>query len=366
MEEIFIPASGMAAEDVLVTEWLKQPGDLITAGEPVAVVETDKAVVELSGESSGRLSRHLVPTGARVPGGTTIAYLLADGETEPGQAAAAPAVTAPPSSGATPAVHVDGDNAVSVENSPGAKHTMSPRQRRAMAEGQASNGYEAADRPEAANRPERQAPDRAQSSNREATAALVSESWRTAPHFSVGKDVRADGLTEAVQAMRAGGTQATVTDFFVLALSRALQDLGEPADVGLAVATDWGVLIPVLRSLDGASVADVAALRQVAVSRARGRRLNSGDTSAAFATLSNLGPAGVTWFNGVVPLNQVALLTVGEVSLRAAVEDGAIIAAPMFTAVVTADHRRYDGADSAKLLAAFVEHLAGLTAEALK
>jgi pyruvate dehydrogenase E2 component (dihydrolipoamide acetyltransferase) len=360
VEEIFIPASGMAAEDVLVTEWLKQPGDLVAAGEPVAVVETDKAVVELSGESSGRLSRHLVPTGARVPGGTTIAYVLADGENEPGQGVAGPGVTAPPPADVPPAVNV------SVENGPGTKHTMSPRQRRALAEGVASNGYEAADRPGAASRPERQAPDRAPSSNREATAALVSESWRTAPHFSVGKDVRADGLTDAVQAMRAGGTQATVTDFFVLALSRGLQDLGEPGDVGLAVATDWGVLIPVLRSLDGASVADVAALRHAAASRARERRLSSADTAAPFATLSNLGPAGVTWFNGVVPLNQVALVTVGEVSLRAAVEDGTVIAAPMFTAVVTADHRRYDGADSAKLLAAFVEHLAGLTAEALK
>jgi len=364
VEEIFIPASGMAAEDVLVTEWLKQPGDLVAAGEPVAIVETDKAVVELSGESSGRLSRHLVPTGARVPGGTTIAYVLADGENEPGSEVTAPAVTAPPPADVPTAANV------SVDDGPGTKHTMSPRQRRALAEGVASNGYEAADRSERTvperTAPERTAPDGARSSNREATAALVSESWRTAPHFSVGKDVRADRLTDAVQAMRAAGTQATVTDFFALALSRALQDLGEPADVGLAVATQWGVLIPVLRLLAGASVADVTALRQAAVNRARERRLSSTDSGPAFATLSNLGPAGVTWFNGVVPLNQVALLTVGEVSLRPAVEDGAVVAAPMFTAVVTADHRRYDGADSAKLLAAFVEHLAGLTAEALR
>jgi pyruvate dehydrogenase E2 component (dihydrolipoamide acetyltransferase) len=362
VEEIFIPASGMAAEDVLVTEWLKQPGDLVTAGEPVAVVETDKAVVELSGESSGRLSRHLVPTGARVPGGTTIAYLLADGESEPGQVGAGAAVAAPPPSGAgtTPAVNV------SAENGPGTKHTMSPRQRRALAEGLASTGYDEADRPAPAQRPEGRAPERTPSSNRDATAALVSESWRTAPHFSVGKDVRADGLSDAVQATRATGTQATVTDFFALALSRGLREVGEPADVGLAVATEWGVLIPVLRSLDGASLADVAALRHAAVGRARDRRLSSADTGPAFATLSNLGPAGVTWFNGVVPLNQVALVTVGEVSLRAVVQDGSVIAAPVFTAVVTADHRRYDGADSAKLLAAFIEQLAGLTAEALK
>jgi len=354
VEEIFIPASGMAAEDVLMSEWLKQPGDPVAAGEPVAIVETDKAVVELSGESSGHLSRHLVPTGARVPGGTTVAYVLADGEDEPGEGEPGPAMTAPPSADVVPAVTVP------AENGPGIKHTLSPRQRRALAEGLAADGNEAADRPE------RQAPDRSPSTNREATAALVSESWRTAPHFSVGKDVRAGPLTDAVQAMRAAGTPVTVTDFFAVALSRGLQELGEPADVGLAVATDWGVLIPVLRSLASLSMADVAAVRQAAVSRARERRLSSTDAGPVFATLSNLGPAGVTWFNGVVPLNQVALLTVGEVSLRPAVEDGAIIAAPMFTAVLTADHRRYDGADSAKLLAVFVEHLARLTAEALE
>jgi pyruvate dehydrogenase E2 component (dihydrolipoamide acetyltransferase) len=358
VEEIFIPASGMAAEDVLVTEWLKQPGDQVAAGEPVAVVETDKAVVELSGESSGRLSRHLVPTGARVPGGTTIAYLLADGENEPGATVAPAAPTAPPPADVVPAPTGAG------ENGPGNRHALSPRQRRALAEASANGANGAAS--EAATAPGPHVAERSPSRNREATAALVSESWRTAPHFSVGKDVRADRLSDAVQAMRASGTQATVTDFFVLALSRGLQDLGEQSDVGLAVATEWGVLIPVLRSLDSASISDVAALRQAAVGRARERRLSSGDTAPAFATLSNLGPAGVTWFNGVVPLNQVALLTVGEVSLRPAVENGAIIAAPIFTAVITADHRRYDGVDSAKLLTAFVEHLSGLTVGALK
>ena len=96
MEEIFIPASGMAGEDVLVTEWLKEPGDEVAVGEPVAVVETDKATVELSGTTAGRLSRHLVEAGARVPGGTTVAFLLANGESEPGAAGAALAGSAPP------------------------------------------------------------------------------------------------------------------------------------------------------------------------------------------------------------------------------------------------------------------------------
>jgi pyruvate dehydrogenase E2 component (dihydrolipoamide acetyltransferase) len=200
--------------------------------------------------------------------------------------------------------------------------------------------------------------------NRAATAALVTESWRTVPHFSVGRDVRVDGLMAAVQTARGAGAAVTVTDFLVAGLAWALESVGEPPDVGLAVATEWGVLIPVLRSLAGRSLRDVAALRQAAVNRARARRLGSSDTAPAFATLSNLGPSKVTWFTGVVPVGHVALLTVGEVSLRPAVEDGALVVAPMLTAVVTADHRRYDGTDSARLLDGFCRGLADAIAGA--
>jgi pyruvate dehydrogenase E2 component (dihydrolipoamide acetyltransferase) len=358
MEEIFIPASGMAAEDVLISEWLKQPGDEVAAGEPVAIVETDKAMVELSGTTTGRLSRHLVEAGGRAPGGTTVAYVLEDGESEPGapagetgevrgtagSAAASPART---SEGPIPATvravtHAEAPPVVAPadERRTDGRHTLSPRQRRAMAEAMSPGGTETVD--------ESYAPAGAVPANREATAALVSESWHTVPHFSVGRDVRVDGLLEAVSSARAAGTAVTVTDFLALALAQALRAVGEVPDVGLAVATNWGVLIPVLRSLAG-----------------RNRRLASADAAPTFATLSNLGLAGVTWFTGVVPVNQVALLTVGEITLRPAVEGRGLVVAPMLTAVVTADHRRYDGTGSARLLGAFVEQL-GIVSEESK
>jgi pyruvate dehydrogenase E2 component (dihydrolipoamide acetyltransferase) len=368
VEEIFIPASGMAAEDVLVSEWLKEPGDHVAEGEPVAVVETDKATVELSATIAGRLSRHLVEAGARVPGGTTVAYLLEEGESEPGDDASdAPGVTVqvvqPPLPSTAGQARLDEAPEISApaeaRRSDG-RHTMSPRQRRAMAEAAPLEDAGTAAVAEAAPVPT------AVSTNRQATAALVSESWRSVPHFSVGSDVRADGLLEAVSATRAAGTTVTVTDFLALGLARALSVLGEVPDIGLAVATEWGVLIPVLRSIAGRSLDEVAALREAAVGRARGRRLSSADAAPPFATLSNLGPAGVSWFTGVVPVNQVALLTVGEVGLRPAVEGRGLIVAPMFTAVLTADHRRYDGADSAHLLGTFAGELAKVVEEALK
>ena len=200
---------------------------------------------------------------------------------------------------------------------------------------------------------------------RRATAALVSESWRTMPHFSVGRDIRVDGLFEAAVAGKAAGVGLTVTDFLILALADALESVGEASDLGLAVATEWGVLIPVLPSVAGKPLADVAEQRESAVARARSRRLTSGDSAPVFATLSNLGPAGVTWFTGVIPVNQVALLTVGEVSLRPAVEGRGLVVAPMITAVVTADHRRYDGVDSARLLSTFAENLRAVIDQAI-
>jgi pyruvate dehydrogenase E2 component (dihydrolipoamide acetyltransferase) len=373
VEEIFIPASGMAAEDVLVSEWLKEPGDQVAIGEPVAVVETDKATVELSGTTAGRLSRHLVEAGARVPGGTTVAYLLEDGESEPGNGDGSP----PPAKASLAASSLpDAEDEVRSRGVPeptsppearrsDGRHTLSPRQRRALAEPAPSGASSTAD-PGVAAVAKGPSTAEALSTNRQATAALVTESWRSVPHFSVGRELRADGLDEAVSATRAAGTSVTVTDFLVLALARAINALGEVPDVGLAVATEWGVLIPVLRSVAGLSLAEVATAREAAVSRARSRRLGSADAAPAFATLSNLGPAGVSWFTGVVPVNQVALVTVGEVSLRPAVEGRGLVVAPMFTAVVTADHRRYDGADSARLLSTFADELGKVIKEALK
>ena len=371
MEEIFVPASGMAMEDVLFTEWLKQPGDMVAPGEPVALVETDKSVVELSGTIAGRLSQHLVTAGDRVAAGAAVAYLLEDGETDPTSLAgggpakgpdvqaevASPGLARDSKDGGTPTV-LDGSPAdgegESGEKRADGRHRLSPRQRRAEPQrGGAGAAAHSAVPTDISLR----------SRNREATAALVSESWRAAPHFSVGRELRADGVEEAVQQARAAGSAVTVGDFFVLSLSRALAEVGEKQDVGLAVATEWGVLVPVLRSLEGCTLERMAELRRSAVDRARHRRLSSSDTAPAFATLSNLGPQGVTWFTGVVPLGQVALLTVGEVSLRPAVEGRGLVVAPMFTAVLTVDHRHYDGVDSARLLNAFAERLEDLVRE---
>lgn len=82
MEEVFVPAVGMAMDNVILLEWLKSPGDLVNAGEPIAIIETDKTTMEIESESSGTLGMHKYAINDEVPAGATITVVLAPGETE--------------------------------------------------------------------------------------------------------------------------------------------------------------------------------------------------------------------------------------------------------------------------------------------
>ena len=82
MEEVFVPAVGMAMDNVILLEWLKNPGDSVNAGDPIAIVETDKTTMEIESESSGILGKHKYQLNDEVPAGATITVILAPGEAE--------------------------------------------------------------------------------------------------------------------------------------------------------------------------------------------------------------------------------------------------------------------------------------------
>lgn len=82
MEEIFVPALGMAMDNAILLEWLKQPGDAVNAGDVVANIETDKTTLDLSAETSGVLGRHRYAVNEEVPVGKTITVVLSPGEVE--------------------------------------------------------------------------------------------------------------------------------------------------------------------------------------------------------------------------------------------------------------------------------------------
>ena len=82
MEEVFIPALGMAMEEAYLEKWIKQEGEAVNAGDVIALIETDKAQVEVVCETAGTLGKHRYQVGASVPVGETIAVVLAPGESE--------------------------------------------------------------------------------------------------------------------------------------------------------------------------------------------------------------------------------------------------------------------------------------------
>ena len=117
----------------------------------------------------------------------------------------------------------------------------------------------------------------------------------------------------------ASGPMPTLTDTLLRALALGLRECGHrgPDDVGLAVATDHGVVIPVVRGVLGHDAAALAGARRAAVERARSGRLSPEDLEASPpSTLSNLGSLGVDQFTGIIALGQTSLLTVGRAAPR--------------------------------------------------
>lgn len=337
VREVTIPSVGMAMTEAVLNAWLKDPGDRVIAGEAIAEIETDKSSLDLESPSDGVLGRHLVSAGASVPVGQVIVRVLEPGEIEPHD-------NAGPRAAAEPGADVAAPGARDVMARTGADdrvpHRLSPRKRRQLRE-QAD-----AEDPAASGRGPR---------FRAAIAEHVSESWRTIPHFAVVRQIDARTVHESLAAMRGNGLPATATDLLVRALALAVTaEADTTGDLGLAVATPDGVVIPVIASVPDLGPAALVAARAAAVTRAREGRLSAGDLAAGpVASLSNLGGHGVDSFTGIIPAGQKLLLTTGTIADRPVAVDGLVRVRPSLAATLNVDHRHFDGDHAARILAAF-------------
>jgi pyruvate dehydrogenase E2 component (dihydrolipoamide acetyltransferase) len=362
VQDVFIPVLGMAPEDVTLISWLRSPGDPVLPGDAIALIETSKAQLELESESAGTLGPQLYPAGAIVAPGTTISHVLAPGEEAPavgeeaGPTGVRQAVQAEVSSPPPPQLPASAGTATAVR----APHTTSPRARRMAAEAAVAGGTATAQAagPAAAPRSIAQGavpdgPDGGRhDSARAAIARAVSRSWTEVPHFAVSRELHVGDLVASAAQWRVVLPRLTVTDLLLRVLALAMVDtVGDSGvDIGLAVATDAGVVIPVLRRVPELGLADLVSARIAAVGRARERRMHVDDATVPTTTLSNLGALGVDQFTGVIPYGSTSLVTVGRAAERPVVIDGALTVATTMWATVNLDHRVYDGAHGARLL----------------
>jgi pyruvate dehydrogenase E2 component (dihydrolipoamide acetyltransferase) len=154
-----------------------------------------------------------------------------------------------------------------------------------------------------------------------------------------------------------------MTDLLLRAFALAVRAVAPSGsgDVGLAVATPDGVMMPVVAGVPDLDVPGLVTRRTAAVRRGREGRLTPHDlTSTPEGSLSNLGARGVDAFTGIIPLQQRLLLTVGRVRARPAVVDGRLAVRTTVIATLNVDHRHYDGDQAARVLEAFERELGAL------
>lgn len=201
-------------------------------------------------------------------------------------------------------------------------------------------------------------------------AERLTQSWTTVPHFYLVRDVDAgqlSGWRAAVQSRAAA--KVTYTDLLVKAVALTLRTharlnaawmdgkiiANAGIHIGLAVAVDEGLLVPVIRDADRRGLAEIAADRADLVARAQAGKLGLDELQGGTFTISNLGMLGVDAFNAIVNPPQAAILAVGRIADRVVAIGGQAVVRPMLTLTLSCDHRVVDGARGA----AFLDDLAG-------
>ncbi len=206
-------------------------------------------------------------------------------------------------------------------------------------------------------------------------ARRMAEAKAPVPHFYLESEAEMTRLLsfrkELNAALESEGVKVSVTDLIVRACALALKanpqvhrswvdgklHYHRQANVGVAVALDDGLIVPVIHGADAMGPREIARASGDLVERARGGRLKAEEISGGTFTVSNLGMFRITRFAAIINPPEPAILAVGATQERAVVRDGQVVARPMMNLVLSCDHRATSGADGARLLDAIRQHL---------
>jgi pyruvate dehydrogenase E2 component (dihydrolipoamide acetyltransferase) len=384
-----MPSLGADMEAGTLLEWRVKRGDRVKRGEIVALVDTDKAEIEVEIFCDGVVEELLVEPGRKVPVGTLLARIR-----EPG--AAEPEPPAPPATAPAPEPVRVAAAAAPAPAPPGRR--ASPLARRRAAElgvdlaalqGSGEGGAiqrEDVERAAAARAPSATpaagvAPGAAPRSGleraagmRRAIAAAMARSKREIPHYYLASRVdltRALRWLEAYNASRPPPERMLPAALLLRSVALALRETPElnghwidgelrpstPVHLGVAIALrGGGLLAPALHDAERLPLPELMAALRDLVQRARSGGLRSSELADATITVTNLGDLGVEQVFGVIYPPQVALVGFGRVSEQPWAVEGALAVRPVVTITLAADHRASDGQRGARLLAA-VERL---------
>jgi pyruvate dehydrogenase E2 component (dihydrolipoamide acetyltransferase) len=382
-----IPKVGLVMEAVKVVRWLKNVGDDVAAGEPLLEVETEKSVVEIEAAATGQLTQILVQVDQQATVGDQVAWIESAEARGSVTLMAAPgtvdseAVAATPSTAAIPRRDEQRIRSTPVARKLAAERGIDLGGITGTGPGgrvQLDDVQRAIDAPRAAG-----AAAQPLSPMRRALARAMTLSNATIPQFTVARSVEWTELLASRREFAArladDAPRLSVNDFLLQAIARALIEFpalnatfsGDPesadacivpasgAHIGLAIAVDNGLLVPVIHDVERLGLAEIARRRQDSVERGLKGRLKREEVEGATFSISNLGADGPDRFAAIINPPQSAILAVGRQRDCVVTRDGAIVVRPLSDLTLTVDHRVADGRLAAQFLARLVAILEG-------
>ncbi|MHB1067199.1 MAG: dihydrolipoamide acetyltransferase family protein [Candidatus Nanopelagicales bacterium] len=394
-ELLRMPEVAAGATSAVLSSWAVPEGTAFPLRAVIAVIETDKAIVDLEAESEGVMLRRLVSDGAEVPIGDPIALVAGPDEAVADVDAALAAAlgqVAPPAL-ATPSATASGgtrifasplarklarERGIDLSSVVGTGPNGRVRQRDLSQAGTDAGGPAPAAQPAAppAAPPARAVPAEAarftdvpHSRLRKAVAARLQQSKQQAPHFYVRGTARVDRLLALRAELNAGEeSRVSVNDLVVKAVARAhrlvpavnvvwmddaIRQFTE-VDIAVAVATEQGLVTPVLRGVDALSIAQVAQATKDFAGRARAGALRQHELEGGSTSVTNLGMYGTEEFAAIINPPQSTILAVGAARQEPVAQDGTIAVGTLMRVTLSVDHRPIDGAAAAGWMAAFI------------
>ena len=407
--EIVMPKLGLTMESGAISAWLVEEGQEVQKGQALLEIATDKVTMEVEAQADGILRKILVPPGEEVPVSTTIGVIAAADEDIGSYSAAAPSdpvpvAAAPPTPSAsspTPSAPTPTAAASPTPSAPpptpsadsdGRRpHKTSPKARKIAAEhgldlsGISGSGpagrIVSADvlalvervQPAPAAAPVPVAEGRVELSRAEQVAGeRLTASYQQIPHIHLSMDVSAVWLQQFRTGYELEGKKISFNDLIVKATARTLSEFprvnsleeGEhfryasEINVGIAVAAEQGLVVPVLRAAAEKTIEEIALEGTRLIDAARRGQLRPDDMLGGTFTISNLGMFGVSRFTAIINPPQVAILAVGAIENRVVASGAdAFAVRPQLTLTLAADHRVVDGALGAQFLARLKEVL---------
>jgi pyruvate dehydrogenase E2 component (dihydrolipoamide acetyltransferase) len=388
--ELKVPTLGMDMEEATIVRWLVEEGAEVKKGDPILEIDTDKTSFEIESPADGTVRAIRGEEGETLPVGATLAYVTAPGEEIPENPATADVAPAEPVAQTETRREIPQSQPAAADSENGRKVRASPAARRAAAQmgvsienvpGSGPYGriylsdvLEMEAGAPAEPLPEVPAPEPAliDAARREPLSRIrrlgaerTARSFSEVPHFYLTRDLEADRLVELAERLRGRMDPApSLTELLVLAVSRTLKnhprlnvryadgelEVHEEVNVGVVVATDEGLVVPVVLKADTLLLRELVPRVKDLVRRARDHRLAPEELSGGTFTISNLGMMGIDSFDAIINTPEAAILAVGRVRTVPEWIDGVWVPRRVISATLSVDHRVADGADGARFL----------------